>query len=771
MAATRPIPFGFPVDLAISDDGQYLYVSYQGLPTATGSGGVLVFDAKALVAQVQSSLAAQPSGSLLRTVAIDDLPLNNSNQRQENPLIDVRADYLFHLENGDQVFGTPAGHADGPVATGGYPGGIAVEHSPTPQLTVYKRVADEEVGNKNLLPGVNLIVATDLSIPATRVDELDGNVVTENGDFIFAVDIASKVTLTIDGKVATNVGNALDPSNTIAAFKDVVLQPGIYHYLINPVESLDPALKTHTYVLTATAYNPNAAFAASTPKVGVAAGKLTNELDIDQALPVGHTIVDGVDIWDGHLVVSGPDVTLPGRGLSLEFNRIYTSQGDSSEGPLGAGWTDSYNVKLVEDDKGFLTVVGGDSTGNTFNPNGHTDPTLAAQFGVPDELAATALFFDPQVGFHSVLVQSDASKAAFDFFTPAHVRYHFELEAGLQPYNKVFTLRSITDPNGNRISLYYSKDQPLDPHFGLSADLQSKLDDDSTTLDVVEDSAGRAFVFTYQMIFGEKRLVELKGYDPDSPTHDLLGLDIKYNYDDGYGNLTSVTRVGTLPDGSDARTDIYTYTPGDDRLSHNMLTHTVPGNGSGISTLTTTYDYYSQTSDTAGALPTEGTDPRINQYFQSLNLEGERIQAVHMPGGETGSSDESVTTFQYDFSGKTRTVSDPRSGVPATIYTLNAYGATVKIEAPEGRTTTMVWATPQTPHPEAFADGAGKGGKDIELVSITDADGQTTSYKYDNLGNAIEITTTFPNGRRRGCRGRHSGGDGRCRKSGVPNRH
>ena len=353
-------------------------------------------------------------------------------------------------------------------------------------------------------------------------------------------------------------------------------------------------------------------------------------------------------------------------------------------------------------------------------------------------------FFDPQVGFHSVLVQSDASKAAFDFFTPAHVRYHFELEAGLQPYNKVFTLRSITDPNGNRISLYYSKDQPLDPHFGLSADLQSKLDDDSTTLDVVEDSAGRAFVFTYQMIFGEKRLVELKGYDPDSPTHDLLGLDIKYNYDDGYGNLTSVTRVGTLPDGSDARTDIYTYTPGDDRLSHNMLTHTVPGNGSGISTLTTTYDYYSQTSDTAGALPTEGTDPRINQYFQSLNLEGERIQAVHMPGGETGSSDESVTTFQYDFSGKTRTVSDPRSGVPATIYTLNAYGATVKIEAPEGRTTTMVWATPQTPHPEAFADGAGKGGKDIELVSITDADGQTTSYKYDNLGNAIEITTTFP---------------------------
>src|SRR5262249_41547768 len=153
-------------------------------------------------------------------------------------------------------------------------------------------------------PGVNLVPTVDLSIPATRIDEISGNVVAENGDFIFSLDIVSKVTLTIDSKVATKVGNAVNPSNTIASFKNVVLQPGIYHMLINPVESLDPKVKNHTYVLTATASNPNAAFVSSTPKVGVAAGKLTNELDIDEALPVGHSIVDGVDLWDGHLVVS-----------------------------------------------------------------------------------------------------------------------------------------------------------------------------------------------------------------------------------------------------------------------------------------------------------------------------------------------------------------------------------------------------------------------------------------------------------------------------------
>src|SRR5262249_20211072 len=248
VAATRPIPFGFPVDLAISEDGRYLYVSYQGLPLQTGTGGVLVFDAKEMVKQVEANLAAY-SGSVMRKVAIDDLPLNNNNQRQENPLIDLRADYLMHVENGRQVFGTPAGSVRGPVATGGFPGGIAVQHGATPQVTVYKRVSDADFGNKNLLPGVNLVPTVDLSIPATRIDEISGNVVAENGDFIFSLDIVSKVTLTIDSKVATKVGNALNPSNTIASFKDVVLQPGIYHMLINPVESLDPKVKNHTYVL------------------------------------------------------------------------------------------------------------------------------------------------------------------------------------------------------------------------------------------------------------------------------------------------------------------------------------------------------------------------------------------------------------------------------------------------------------------------------------------------------------------------------------------
>src|SRR5262249_22179601 len=54
VAATRPVPYGFPVDVAISNDGQYLYVSYQGLPTTGGSGGVMVFNAKAMIEEVEN---------------------------------------------------------------------------------------------------------------------------------------------------------------------------------------------------------------------------------------------------------------------------------------------------------------------------------------------------------------------------------------------------------------------------------------------------------------------------------------------------------------------------------------------------------------------------------------------------------------------------------------------------------------------------------------------------------------------------------------------
>ncbi|HND53813.1 MAG TPA: DUF58 domain-containing protein, partial [Pirellulaceae bacterium] len=168
VAATRPIPYGFPTDIELSPDGRFLFVSYQGLPVQLtpptfkpdgsvedpgqiGRGSVFVFDAKAMVTEVENQFQSQSSGVLMRKVAIDDLPLNSGNQRQFNPAIDIRADYRLHETyvydsngaivkdaSGNDVkreeFGIPNNRPEfgvvnegAPIATSGSPGGIAMQ--------------------------------------------------------------------------------------------------------------------------------------------------------------------------------------------------------------------------------------------------------------------------------------------------------------------------------------------------------------------------------------------------------------------------------------------------------------------------------------------------------------------------------------------------------------------------------------------------------------------------------------------------------------------
>src|SRR5262249_51992174 len=154
ISATRPIPDGFPKDLALSADGKYLYVSYQGVAIEGASGGILngavfVFNAEEIIKQVTNPANAP----YLSRVAIDDLPLNQSNQRSANAAIDVQADYRIDGSNPNvlrfKVFDT----AHGPIATGGYPGGIAVQKGPIPEPLVLRPVPAGAGGGSADTPG------------------------------------------------------------------------------------------------------------------------------------------------------------------------------------------------------------------------------------------------------------------------------------------------------------------------------------------------------------------------------------------------------------------------------------------------------------------------------------------------------------------------------------------------------------------------------------------------------------------------------------------
>ncbi len=430
---------------------------------------------------------------------------------------------------------------------------------------------------------------------STRVDRLNGEVAVEGGALYFLLQVKAKVTLLLDDTPARDLTHPLDitdvvknnlpqpplnePGPPLPVFQDIELNPGLYRLVLAPQGPLSlPG--AHRYKLKAVTEDDD---------TFTDQGKIIHVLKTYESFPVGHTIVKGVDLWDGHLTVSSQDVFIPGRGLPLDFSRTYSSAGSSSEGPLGAGWTHNYNVRLVQDENGNFTVIGGEGSGNRFRgASVHLDPQKAALFGLPANQQAIAQFYEPQIGHHSILVRPDTLGAPgeFDFYTKGHVRYHFALNLFLLPFGNTYSLQYIEERNGNRVNLYYQKSDPrvadpppnttLPPEVlagRLPTALKDRVDHDAATLDVVTDSSGRALLLSYDYgIFMHTRLKQVKGYDPAGG--DLRGLRIDYRYDDAWGNLTSVTRAGVPA--NESRTETYVYSIDNTIDPHNLRFYTDP---------------------------------------------------------------------------------------------------------------------------------------------------------------------------------------------------
>src|SRR5262249_20725747 len=156
------------------------------------------------------------------------------------------------------------------------------------------------------------------------------------------------------------------------------------------------------------------------------------------------------------------------------------------------------------------------------------DADTAQLWGLP----ANAVFYDPQPGYHTTLVRPDPSKQEYDFYTKAHVRYHFANDLG-----NCLLLQFIEEPNGNKIELYYDKNDPRTS--SLPGAMRAALDGDAMTLNVIKDSSGRALFLKYDDIAHAMRIVEITGYDPDGTA--LGGLLITFRYDEGQSQ-----KVGNL---------------------------------------------------------------------------------------------------------------------------------------------------------------------------------------------------------------------------------
>ncbi|MCG6861176.1 MAG: DUF6531 domain-containing protein [Chromatiaceae bacterium] len=172
------------------------------------------------------------------------------------------------------------------------------------------------------------------------------------------------------------------------------------------------------------------------------------------------------------------DLEIAGPGIPFAFTRMYNAQ-DSYSGPLGPGWTHSFNWVLAENtDDDSVAIKYGDSHEAAFDPDG-SGGYVSRYAGVYDTLVKY-----PDNSF--TLTQNDGKVLTFD------------------PAGRLVT---IADRNGNAQALTYAA---------------------GGNLESITDTAGRLITLGYD---ASDRLVLLT---------DPLGRAIGYAYD-GNGDLVAVT--------------------------------------------------------------------------------------------------------------------------------------------------------------------------------------------------------------------------------------
>lgn len=405
-----------------------------------------------------------------------------------------------------------------------------------------------------------------------------------------------------------------------------------------------------------------------------------------------------VNTATGNYFYPQTDLILPGRGLPVVFTRSYNSQ-DPDLGPLGQGWTHSYNVGLAEGSDGRVSIKLGDGHMEMFGPlaDGRYVPLFGGIFASLEKLA----------------------DGTFSMTLKNQTRYDFD-QSG--------RLTRLSDRNGNFLALQH---------------------DAAGKLTLITDTVGRVLTFHYDDAGRLTRLLDPAGriifyaYDAEgnlAGASDFLGNFTTFSYD---GQHRLVRIINT-------REDLVVVNAYD--TIGRVIRQT---NGRGFST-TLAYD-------TPVAGDTTVTDAVGNRTLYSHDDLFRLIRVIDAAGGVAefghdldsnliGVRDQNgrITRFTYDGRGNVTSIRDPLGRVHSftydnqnnlttarnargftTIFTYDSAGNLTGIEDPRGNVTIFVY------------DGFG------QLIRRTDARGNTTQYAYDSQGNltgiidALGVTTTI----------------------------
>ncbi len=413
---------------------------------------------------------------------------------------------------------------------------------------------------------------------------------------------------------------------------------------------------------------------------------------------------DPIDIYSGNFTHTFTDVSVPGRGIPLDFTRTYNAQAAAQNGPLGYGWTSSYNAALaVDGTTGNVTITQENGSTVAFSPNG------SGGFTAPARVLAT------------LATNPDGSYA----YTRIQDQMHFTFSASGQ-------LLSETDRNG------------YTTHFGYTG----------SQLTSVTDAAGRTLAMAYD---GSGRL---------SSVTDPLSRQVTFTYD-ASGNLATATDVGGGVWHFTYDTNHLLLTMTDPRGGVTTNVYDASGRVTSQTdpmSRTTTFAY--ATLDSNGDTTTTITDPRgivtVEDFHNGLLLSKTLASGTSQSAtwsysydpstlGQTSIADPNghvttktwdangnvltstdalghTTSFTYDTLNDVTSMTDPL-GVTTT-YTYDAHGNRLSASTPlvgTGQTQTTTYTYGDAAHPG-------------DVTAMTDADGNTWTYAYDANCNQVRVT-------------------------------
>ncbi|MEW6401338.1 MAG: RHS repeat-associated core domain-containing protein [Chloroflexota bacterium] len=311
---------------------------------------------------------------------------------------------------------------------------------------------------------------------------------------------------------------------------------------------------------------------------------------------------DPVSTVTGNNYHDETDFTIKGRGLDITFTRTYNSAPSSTmlDGPLGYGWTHSYNMKLTSNDYGICP-----------NCTQGTGPGQRPENG--NNITSSITYTDERGGQHNYLVNESTQAVTpprgefetLQFNTPSSgyhtitfrngVKYIFQGASDIRTVpGRTATLYQIKDPYGNTLTFSYTSGKltSITDNLGIAGRTGLTITYYTGTSHIkdITDWTGRKWSYTYDT---SGNLASVT--NPLSKT-------VSYSYHSGTHNLNEVT-LPELRDGAQVKTAFTYYRNGKTFDYSNSLGHTE----------TMDYDLYRKI--------TRVTDPRefIREYEYDPN--------------------------------------------------------------------------------------------------------------------------------------------------------